>query len=82
MNPKAMQPAPVTEPLTWPLSPAWAGYFEAVYSAAFPKGGTTAQRPTAPVLYQQYFDTTLGLPIWCDQVTPSVTWVDATGATV
>ena len=65
------------------------------------KAGTTAVRPTdadgmGPVsVGQQYFDTTLGKPIWCKTATvrtPGVTppdgdpgtqvWVDATGATV
>jgi hypothetical protein len=78
MNPKAMQPAPIDPSVT----PQWAAWYEAVFKAAQPVGGTTAQRPTAPVLYQQYFDTTLGKPIWCSQVTSSVVWKDATGATV
>lgn len=43
--------------------------------------GTTAQRPTAPVVGQEYFDITLGKPIWCKQIY-KVIWVDATGKTV
>lgn len=82
MNPKAMQPAPLDEPLTWPLSSAWAAYFQGVFAAAFAQGGTTAQRPAAPVLYQPYFDTTLGYMIHCKQVTPSVVWVNGAGTTV
>ena len=42
----------------------------------------TAYRPTAPILGQMHFDTTLGKPIWCKQTTPSVIWVDSTGTTV
>lgn len=42
--------------------------------------GTTAQRPTASaVIGQEYFDTTIGKPIWKKTVT---TWCDATGTTV
>jgi hypothetical protein len=44
--------------------------------------GTTAQRPAKPYVTQQYLDTTLGLPIWCKQATPSVIWVDAAGVSV
>lgn len=43
-----------------------------------PAGGTTGARPGAPVLYQVYFDTTLGKPIWW----AGAAWKDATGATV
>lgn len=39
-------------------------------------GGTTANRPTSPLNYSQYFDTDLGKPIWYD----GSGWVDATGA--
>jgi hypothetical protein len=48
------------------------------------QSGTTAQRPVSPGLWvgRQYFDTTLGHPVWVKQVTPSVVWVDATGTTV
>lgn len=39
-------------------------------------GGDTASRPAEPVLYQSYFDATLGKPIWWD----GTGWVDAAGA--
>lgn len=45
-------------------------------------GGTTAQRPATPPQFQNYFDTTLGLPIWASQVTPTVVWVNAAGVPV
>lgn len=45
-------------------------------------GGTTAARPASPGLYQPYFDTTLGQPIWCSQITPSIIWVNAAGVAV
>lgn len=50
----------------------------AVYSS-----GTTSQRPAKELwVGRTYFDTTLNKPIWVKTVTPSVVWVDATGATV
>ena len=46
-----------------------------------PTGGSTSSRPVSPVLYQLYFDTTLGFPVWCISISPNV-WVDAAGVTV
>jgi len=47
------------------------------------ESGTTAQRPTANLwVGRPFMDTTLGKPIWVNAVTPSVVWVDATGASV
>jgi hypothetical protein len=44
-----------------------------------PSSGPTANRPaTFLVIGQQYFDTTLGYPIWYD----GTDWVDATGTVV
>lgn len=43
-----------------------------------PLGGTTAARPVTPAQYTNYFDTTLGLPIWY----VGAVWVDAAGVTV
>lgn len=42
---------------------------------------TTANRPTPTYIGQIYFDTTLGKPIWCKNITTPI-WVDSTGATV
>lgn len=42
------------------------------------EGGTTLNRPVAPVAFQKFFDTTLNKPIWYN----GSNWVDATGATV
>ena len=46
--------------------------------------GTTTQRPVKGVLVGlEYFDTTLGKPIWAKAVLgTTVTWVDATGTQV
>lgn len=42
------------------------------------ESGNTASRPAAALGFQQFFDTTLGKPIWKF----GVNWVDATGTTV
>lgn len=50
-----------------------------------PKTGTTAERPSLLPCNRtfQYFDTTLGKPIYAKTISGGVvTWVDATGATV
>ncbi len=47
-------------------------------AALKPLGGATEERPESPRLYGNYFDTTLGIPIWWT----GVEWVDATGQTV
>lgn len=44
-------------------------------SSYVPQGGTTGARPGSPTLYQVYFDTTLGIPIWWS----GSTWVNASG---
>jgi hypothetical protein len=44
----------------------------------FPTMGTTAQRPVAPAVTQEYFDTTLDEPIWWN----GGNWVNAAGVTV
>lgn len=82
MNPKAVSDVPFAEPLDYPIRPGWAMFFDGLVKGLQPLGGTTAQRPTSPILHQPYFDTTLAKPVWCKQVTPSVAWVDATGASV
>ena len=46
------------------------------------KNGTPQSRPTPIAIGDNYFDTQLGKPIWCKQISPSIIWVDATGATV
>lgn len=42
--------------------------------------GSTAQRPSSPVSGQQYYDASLGIPIWWNSV--SGTWKNAAGADV
>ena len=41
------------------------------------RNGVTGTRPVVPAMGEQFFDTTLGHPIWWD----GANWVDATGAT-
>lgn len=46
--------------------------------ATLPQGGPTSGRPTTPVLYQSYLDTTLGQPVyWNGSV-----WINAAGVSV
>lgn len=49
-----------------------------VTELATPLNGTTAARPVVTLVGTEYFDTTLGLPIWWD----GADWVNATGAVV
>jgi hypothetical protein len=58
-------------------------YFTQISSSisglATPNSGVSAARPALSLqVGQQYFDTTLGIPIWWD----GTNWVDATGTTV
>lgn len=56
---------------------------KAVNENSTPLTGTTANRPTTDLqLGQEYFDTTLGKPVWLKTIGTPNTWVDATGATV
>jgi hypothetical protein len=72
------------------LSQAWIQWFaRADATIEAQRGhGPTAARPGPEVAYvgMQFFDDTLGHPIWASSVTPvgvtGVTWVDATGSTV
>jgi hypothetical protein len=41
-------------------------------------GGTTANRPAVPTLYQTYVDTSLNITVWCVQVSPPI-WNNAFG---
>jgi hypothetical protein len=42
------------------------------------RGGLTSLRPENPVTFEQYFDSTLGYPIWWN----GAAWVDASGVEV
>jgi hypothetical protein len=48
-------------------------------AASIPDSGKTTQRPTANLLLgQQFYDTTLGIPIWWN----GTVWKNASGTTV
>jgi hypothetical protein len=54
-----------------------------VLATAGAASGPTFSRPTTPAyIGQQFFDTTLGQPIWVQQLLPSVVWVNAAGVAV
>lgn len=62
---------------SWPQP--WANWFNRANQILFSQEqfGISGQRPTNNLwISQQYFDTTLGFPIWWD----GAQWVDATGA--
>lgn len=45
--------------------------------------GSSSSRPNPPpFLGCQYFDTDLVQPIWCNEITPSIVWVNAAGVSV
>lgn len=67
------------------LDKLYQAWFNAIQVWLGPIGqsGTTAARPTKSLYVSlQYFDTTLGKPVFVKQVTPSIVWVDATGSVV
>lgn len=60
-------------------TPGWSPFFSAVFRilTAITQSGTTAQRPTVYLwVGREYFDSTLGFPIW--YVGPG--WVNSAGA--
>lgn len=60
----------------------WLGNVYSQFLVTVGQNGTTAQRPTTNLwVNQQYFDSTLGKPIWIKSLNPTV-WVDATGSSV
>jgi len=66
------------------LTPAWAQWFTRTHANAtsVQQSGTTANRPDRLLwIGRQFFDTTLGHPIWLQSINPTV-WCDATGAAV
>ena len=62
----------------------WQEYFTGVFNSitAMQQAGTTAQRPTKGLwIGRQYFDTTLGYPVFLKSANPNV-WVSASGIVV
>ena len=69
------------------FTPPWSGWFSRVQFILLGIGatGTTAQRPTDGTMLwvgYEYFDSTLGFPIWASAVTPTVVWVRYDGTVV
>ena len=63
------------------VSSVWAPWFAKAFSILFAtvQSGATADRPAEGLwLGRQYFDTTLGLPVWWN----GTVWKDAAGNTV
>ena len=68
-----------------PTNAQWRSWLTALYNLVLPLGGngTTAQRPVLGLYVGlQYFDTTLGKPIFVKTVATPAVWVDATGGVV
>lgn len=62
----------------------WLQWFDRVHSVASAQqqAGPTAARPTSRLwIGRQFFDTTLGLPVYVKSVNPAV-WVDGAGTVV
>lgn len=57
----------------------WVNQTNAVLNTVV-QAGTTANRPTIKFIGQQYYDTTLDIPIFVNAA--GTAWVDATGSTV
>lgn len=63
------------------LNQPWISWFERLYEK-FNRYGITSKRPTSGVeIGDQYFDNTLGYPIWVKSTNPIV-WVRYDGTTV
>jgi hypothetical protein len=64
--------------------PAWAQWLTRTHAntVTLQQSGPTAERPDKMLwVGRQFFDTTLGHPIWLQSINPTV-WCDATGAAV
>lgn len=68
------------------LTPGWNAWFNWVHQlvSAMRQSGTTAQRPTTGLwIGRQYYDTTLGYPVWVESITAGVAvWHNGAGAAV
>jgi hypothetical protein len=63
------------------VTPSWSEWFMALFRDQKYKGsGVTASRPVNGLTVGDwYFDTTLNVPVWNKQITPSIVWVKADG---
>ena len=76
---------PVVDEHTRAFTIQWQGYFRGLEQELddITSSGPTTSRPTTRLFIgRPYFDTTLTKPIWVKQLSPTVLWCDATGATV
>lgn len=67
-----------------PTLPAYQAWFALVGETvrSLRQSGATADRPAKALwIGRQFFDTTLGHPVWVQSVNPAV-WVDGTGTVV
>lgn len=78
-------PPPLSEPIAeedGKLSRAWSAFETQTYRATRSRygAGTTVERPTVGLYVGgDYFDTTLGKPVWLKTVGPPQVWVTADG---
>lgn len=72
---RAVPPVPAEPDLKW-----MNGLRDTV-NTAFNGQTTTAQRPANPPIGFHLFDTTIGQPIWCKSLNPTV-WVNGAGTVV
>lgn len=87
----SLSPAPLGADITQKggfTTPAWKAWLSQLFGvvSSVNRSGTTAQRPIASAqiplaIGQQYFDTTLGIPVWVKTLNPTV-WVNSAGAPV
>lgn len=83
-----LTPPPLQSPITQKgegTMPAWVAWLQALYFFAKALGGfgATGSRPSVQVYVgMEFFDTSLGKPIWLKVVGPPTVWVDATGSVV
>lgn len=59
----------------------WWEQTRATINDAYAGTTTTAQRPPNPVIGFHLFDVTIGQPIWCKSLNPTV-WVNGAGTVV
>lgn len=84
----SLAPIPTTFQLTdgrGRIEPTYQAWLASIQQWLGPQGqyGTTAARPTKNLwIGLQYFDQTLGYPVFVKQISPSIVWVNYNGTTV
>lgn len=81
-----VRPTSGTQDANGNLTTGWNSWFNWVHQlvSAMRQSGTTAQRPTTGLwIGRQYYDTTLGYPVWVHSITAGVVvWHNGAGAAV